>query len=201
MGARDEKGRAVWVTRVRPKIDRIACPWLIRRFVDPGAIFLFVAASEMCAVGECFRAIPFDIEDVFWSHRGDGMIWCYVVRDEVAGFGEHLVDALDPAPAGRASSEAPQLGPRLQFPPDRVDCQRLKNKLERDWIPEMCGMLGLGASDLPVLRDADFLLGPKDDDGADSYVLCEINVSSVYPFPSSALGPLVRETLMRIGAR
>ena len=45
--ARDEKGRTVWVTRARPKIDRIACPWLIRRFVDPGAVFLFVAPSEV----------------------------------------------------------------------------------------------------------------------------------------------------------
>ena len=65
------KGRTVWVTRARPKIDRIACPWLIRRFVDPTAVFLFVAPSEVVAVGERFDAIPFDIENVFWSHRGE----------------------------------------------------------------------------------------------------------------------------------
>ena len=69
--ARDAKGRTVWVTRARPKIDRIACPWLIRRFVDPTAVFLFVAPSEVVAVGERFNAIPFDIENVFWSHRGE----------------------------------------------------------------------------------------------------------------------------------
>ena len=68
---RDAKGRTVWVTRARPKIDRIACPWLIRRFVDPNAVFLFVAPSEVVAVGERFGATPFDIEDVFWSHRGE----------------------------------------------------------------------------------------------------------------------------------
>jgi rhodanese-related sulfurtransferase len=68
---RDAKGRTVWVTRARPKIDRIACPWLIRRFVDPGAVFLFVAPSEVAAVGERFSAAPFDIENVFWSHRGE----------------------------------------------------------------------------------------------------------------------------------
>ena len=68
---RDAKGRTVWVTRARPKIDRIACPWLIRRFVDPSAVFLFVAPSEVQAVGERFGATPFDIEDVFWSHRGE----------------------------------------------------------------------------------------------------------------------------------
>ena len=69
--ARDEKGRTVWVTRTRPKVDRIACPWLIRRFVDPGAVFLFVEAAEVPAVADRFQATPFDIENVFWSHRGE----------------------------------------------------------------------------------------------------------------------------------
>ncbi|BBK30509.1 hypothetical protein EDC65_2050 [Stella humosa] len=68
--AADRQGRTVWVTRARPKIDRIACPWLIRRFVDPQAVFLFVAASEVAAVAERFAATPFDIEGAFWSHRG-----------------------------------------------------------------------------------------------------------------------------------
>jgi rhodanese-related sulfurtransferase len=68
---RDSEGRTVWVTRTRPKIDRIACPWLIRRFVDPSAVFLFVATSEVGAVAERFGATPFDIEGVFWSHRGE----------------------------------------------------------------------------------------------------------------------------------
>jgi rhodanese-related sulfurtransferase len=67
---RDDRGRTVWVTRARPKIDRIACPWLIRRFVDPGAVFLFVTPSEVMPVAERFHATPFDIDDVFWSHRG-----------------------------------------------------------------------------------------------------------------------------------
>lgn len=68
---RDARGRTVWVTRSRPKVDRIACPWLIRRFVDPYAVFLFVAPSEVEAVAERFNGSPFDIENVFWSHRGD----------------------------------------------------------------------------------------------------------------------------------
>jgi len=65
------QGFTLWVTRHRPKIDRMACPWLIRRFVDPRAQFLFVAPAEVLAVGEKFNATPFDVEDVFWSHRGD----------------------------------------------------------------------------------------------------------------------------------
>jgi rhodanese-related sulfurtransferase len=68
---RDERGRTVWVTRARPKVDRIACPWLIRRFVDPQAVFLFVAPSQVTAVADRFGATPFDIEGVLWSHRGD----------------------------------------------------------------------------------------------------------------------------------
>ena len=68
---RDNEGRTVWVTRARPKIDRIACPWLIKRFVDPSAVFLFVAPSEVPAVAERFFATPFDIDGVHWSHRGE----------------------------------------------------------------------------------------------------------------------------------
>src|SRR3954447_23652765 len=68
---RDQQGHTVWVTRSRPKVDRIACPWLIRRFVDPGAIFLFVAASELEACAARHGAAVFDAEGVFWSHRGD----------------------------------------------------------------------------------------------------------------------------------
>ena len=68
---RDASGSTLWVTRARPKIDRIACPWLIRRFVDASATFLYVAASEVTAVAERFNAAPFDIDDTFWSHRGE----------------------------------------------------------------------------------------------------------------------------------
>ena len=64
-------GHTVWVTRHRPKIDRIACPWLIRRFIDPKAQFLFVAPSQVNNVAERFSATPFDIEGVFWSHRDE----------------------------------------------------------------------------------------------------------------------------------
>jgi rhodanese-related sulfurtransferase len=68
---RDQAGRTVWVTRARPKVDRIACPWLIRRFVDPSAVFLFVAPTEVAGVAERFGATQFDVDGAFWSHRGD----------------------------------------------------------------------------------------------------------------------------------
>jgi rhodanese-related sulfurtransferase len=68
---RDAQCRTLWVTRARPKIDRIACPWLIRRFVDPAAVFLFVNPSDVEGVADRFGATPFDVEGVHWSHRGD----------------------------------------------------------------------------------------------------------------------------------
>ncbi len=64
-------GTTLWVTRHRPKIDRIACPWLIRRFIDPAARFLFVAPAEVDAVAKHFGATPFDVEGAHWGHRGD----------------------------------------------------------------------------------------------------------------------------------
>jgi len=59
-----------WVTRERPKIDRVACPWLIRRFIDPEAEFLFVAASRVAEVARETGATPYDVEGVELSHDG-----------------------------------------------------------------------------------------------------------------------------------
>ena len=86
---RHADGRTWWVTRARPKVDRIACPWLIRRFVDPDARFLFVAPGEVLAVAEQQSAEPFDIADegVFWSHRGERCTFDVMV--EAFGFGTH----------------------------------------------------------------------------------------------------------------
>jgi hypothetical protein len=60
-----------WVTRARPKIDRIACPWLVARFIDPGAEFLYVPADEVLPVAERTGAIPYDIPGVELSHEGE----------------------------------------------------------------------------------------------------------------------------------
>lgn len=87
---RDAEGRTLWVTRARPKVDRIACPWLIRRFVDPTAIFLFVQPSEVEGVAERFAAAPFDIEGdgIVWSHRGERCTFDVMVEQfGLAGLG------------------------------------------------------------------------------------------------------------------
>jgi rhodanese-related sulfurtransferase len=70
---RDSQDRTLWVTRSRPKVDRVACPWLIRRFVDPSAVILFVPPAEVLAVAARTGAAPLDIaaEGVRWTHRGE----------------------------------------------------------------------------------------------------------------------------------
>jgi hypothetical protein len=78
---RDAQGRTVWVTRSRPKVDRIACPWLIRRFVDPNAVFLFVPPAEVAGVAEQFMAAPFDVDNVTWAHRGTNCTFDAMVED------------------------------------------------------------------------------------------------------------------------
>ncbi len=60
-----------WVTRARPQVDRIACPWLIKRFVDPEAEFLYAPRDEVMAVAQREGATPFDIPDVELGHHGD----------------------------------------------------------------------------------------------------------------------------------
>lgn len=62
----------LWVTKQRPKIDRIACPWLIKRFINPKAEFLFVEKTEVLEVADRFNAVPFDIEGCEYNHKGEG---------------------------------------------------------------------------------------------------------------------------------
>ena len=75
-----------WITRSRPKIDRIACPWLIQRFIDQDAEFLFVPADQVIAKSEELGAIPFDVEGVELSHDGplcsfDAILRKYAIDD------------------------------------------------------------------------------------------------------------------------
>jgi len=80
---RDAQGRTVWVTRARPKVDRIACPWLIRRFVDPRARFLFVPPGDVVTVAKALGAAAFDVahDEVFWSHRGERCTFDLMVEE------------------------------------------------------------------------------------------------------------------------
>lgn len=142
------------------------------------------------------------IDQVYQVRLDEGMFRCYLVHDTVAGFGFQAINALYPALPSLPPTEAPQPGPRLYYPPTMPEGQLLKRRLEEEWLPVMQQLLDIPTASLPVLWDADFLLGPKGVDGEDSYVLCEINVSSVAPFPDSAIPMIVNAVMAQAeGAR
>jgi hypothetical protein len=131
------------------------------------------------------------IDQVYQKRLPEGMVRCYLVHDTVAGFGHQAINALHPAPPGAPASEAPPAGPRLYYPPTEAAFQDIKQRFEDVWMRELTTLMQLEAHQLPLIWDCDFLLGEKTPDGKDSYVLCEINVSSVSPFPDSAIPHIV----------
>ena len=82
--------------------------------------------------------------------------------------------------------------------PDAAPFQTLRAKMEAEWTPQMLRVLGIDAASLPIIWDADFLYGPRSVSGEDSYVLCEINVSSVFAIPDEAPGAIARLALSKL---
>lgn len=72
---------SVWVTRERPKIDRIACPWLVRRFIDPFAEFEYVPAADVVSHARARGATPYDVPGVTFTHRGEQCSFDALVQD------------------------------------------------------------------------------------------------------------------------
>jgi hypothetical protein len=136
------------------------------------------------------------IDQAFQPRLPEGMIRCYLSQGEVVGYGHQLIKALVTPPPEGPDSEAAQPGPRIMHPPEATPFQDLRQLMETQWVPRMQDLLGIPTEALPALWDADFLLGPKTQDGRDSYVLCEINVSSVAPYPDTA-APKVAQAAVR----
>ena len=113
--------------------------------------------------------------------------------DRCAGFGHHKVKALVDSPAAR--SEA---GPRLYASNTDPRFQRLRRLMEQEWTPQLTSLLNIARGELPMLWDADFMLGPVQADGSDSYVLGEINVSSVHPYPDEAPAEIAKRVADRL---
>lgn len=95
-------GGSRWVTRERPKIDRLACPWLVRRFIDPDALFFYTPAQRVRAEAETLDAQPYDIADVVFSHRGprcsfDAFLDEFDLHDPVLDAVADIVRAADTA--------------------------------------------------------------------------------------------------------
>ena len=128
------------------------------------------------------------IDQPYQERLTDGMIRAYLSGDRVVGFGHQYVTALTPLPAGVEVTPAPP--PRYYFGPDQPEFQALRTNLEGGWVAELQGLCGVETGDLPVIWDADFRFGPKTAAGEDTYVLCEINVSSVFPIPTESIPPL-----------
>ena len=140
------------------------------------------------------------VDQPFQPRLADGMIRCYMGADKVVGFGHQLIKALLPPPPEGPDSPAAQPGPRIMHGADAAPFQALRAKMEAEWTPQMMAALGIDAASLPIIWDADFLYGPRTPAGEDTYVLCEINVSSVFAIPDQAPAAIA-ELVARRAAR
>ncbi|MGO8016253.1 Cj0069 family protein [Rhizobium leguminosarum] len=137
------------------------------------------------------------VDQPFQSRLPEGMIRCYMSGCRVVGFGQQLVKALVTPPSGPGDPLQP--GPRIMHPASAGPFQTLRTRMESEWTPEMMSTLAIEAASLPIIWDADFLYGPPDASGNDTYVLCEINVSSVFAIPDEAPAEIARA--MALGLR
>jgi hypothetical protein len=140
------------------------------------------------------------IDQAFQPRITEGLIRAYLVIDSVVGFSRQSADTLirDKESASRVMGLP---SPKTMYPPDSPELARLRTDLETEWVPGLRELLDLPRARLPVLWDADFLLGPPAPDGTDTYVLCEINCSCVTPFPPAAPEHIARATVESLTTR
>jgi hypothetical protein len=136
------------------------------------------------------------IDQPFQARLHEGVVRCYMAGDRCAGFGHQKVRALVDAPAARAEA-----GSRLYTSNAEPRFQRLRRLMEDEWTPQLTALLDIPRHDLPMIWDADFMLGRRGADGTDSYVLGEINVSSVFPIPDEAPGEIARRVADRLRSK
>jgi hypothetical protein len=165
------------------------------------------AKLESMALGAFFdRCEPYFagsgclIDQPFQPRLPEGMIRCYLVQDRVVGFGRQLIKALMPPPSPDDPPEAAEPGPRIMSDAHYPPFQTLRTRMEEEWVPAMTRLLGIDPSSLPAIWDADFLYGPRTASGEDTYVLCEINVSSVFPIPGETPAELARFVARRLAS-
>jgi hypothetical protein len=154
--------------------------------------------QEFMALCEPYFAGGCTIDQPFQPRLPDGMIRCYMGTDKVVGFGHQFIKALILPPPEGPDSPAAQPGPRIMHGPEAEPFQALRAKMETEWTPQMMEVLGIDRRSLPIIWDADFLYGPQTASGEDTYVLCEINVSSCFAVPDQAPAAIARLTLNRL---
>ena len=138
----------------------------------------------------------FVVDQPFQARLSEGVVRCYMAGNRCAGFGYQKVKALVESPAARAEA-----GPRVYSPNSDPRFQHLRRLMEDEWTPQLTQLLGILPLDLPMIWDADFLFGPPRADGIESYVLGEINVSSVFPIPDEASREIARRVADRLRIR
>ena len=160
-------------------------------------------ATFMDRCGAYFAGSGRLIDQAFVNRLPEGMIRAYFVQDEVVGFARQQPRA--PSPGADTPPPNEVLGlpaAKIMYDASEPEFSNLKASLEDEWVPALPGLVSAEKTDLPLLWDADFLYGPKTEANVDTYVLCEINVSSVSPFPPQAVAKLahaVRARLARTG--
>ncbi len=197
---RGSSGNGVWKIELEDVTDTPLPESIVRvRHATRGSVEETMPLSgvyDLC--GSYFEGQGRVIDQQYQERLPDGMIRCYLTQTKVVGFGHQEINALFPAPAGALPEDAPQPGKRLYYPPDKPEFQALKRKVEQEWVAQMQEILEIPTDNLPMLWDCDFMFGPKDNAGNDTYVLCEINVSSVAPYPESAPEPIAKAVLARL---
>src|SRR5499426_3607835 len=159
------------------------------------------AVEELALDGFLARCVEYFedgcvIDQPFQTRLSEGVVRCYMAGDRCAGFGYQKVEALVDAPAARAEA-----GPRRYAFNADPRFQRLRRLMEDEWTPQLISSLGIARRDLPMIWDADFMLGPPGADGTDSYVLGEINASSVFPIPDEASAEIARRVADRLRSK
>jgi hypothetical protein len=186
---RGNGGQGVWKVEALPHTDATVRVLHAQRGSVPEDMPLdaFMARCEpYFGWGGCI------IDQAFQPRLSEGMIRCYMSGSKVAGFGHQLIKALIPPPSQGPDSPEAQPGPRIMHGPDAPPFQALRQLMENKWTPQLMETLDIDEASLPVIWDADFLYGPRDAVGADTYVLCEINVSSCFAIPDEAPAAIAR---------
>ena len=193
---RGNAGQGVWKVAL---VKRSGSPFVIALEAQRGSVPEELPLDTfMARCKKYFAADGCIVDQPFQPRLPDGMIRCYMGADKVVGFGHQFITALiEPPPEGPSSASA-QPGPRIMYGPDAPAFEVLRTKMETEWTPQMMEVLEIDASSLPIIWDADFLYGPRTAVGADSYVLCEINVSCVFAIPDEAPAAIARLALGRL---
>jgi hypothetical protein len=197
---RGNGGQGVWKVEALTASDGTDRPVRILQALRGSVPEATTLAAFMARCAGYFSSGGCVIDQPFQARLAEGMIRCYMGKDKVVGFGHQLIKALLPPPPQGPESPEAQPGPRIMHPASAAPFRALRENMERAWTPEMMRVLGLDRAALPIIWDADFLYGPRSVSGDDTYVLCEINVSSVFAVPDDAPAAIARLTLEQLNA-